>query len=178
MRLGRGRQRVCRETHGATGPSQTEFPGSIAARCPTAWRVAAPLLLALLLVIGASQADRARAAIAVHVQLSQQTMQVSVDGASFASWPVSTARQGYQTPTGTFRPTVLDRMHYSSRYENAPMPYSVFFYYGFAIHGTMDVRNLGRPVSHGCVRLSPRNAQTLFNLVRQHGAGNTTITID
>jgi len=57
------------------------------------------------------------------------------------------------------------------------MPYSVFFRGGYAIHGTGYVKSLGRPVSHGCVRLHPRNAATLYRLVRSYGMGNTRIVI-
>jgi len=54
------------------------------------------------------------------------------------------------------------------------MPHSIFFRGGYAIHGTYEVAHLGRPVSHGCVRLSPANAATLYALVKAEGA---TITI-
>jgi len=119
----------------------------------------------------------ARAGVDVHIQIGAQTATVAVDGATVAVWPVSTARRGYRTPRGSFRPYRLERMHYSSIYENAPMPYSTFFYGGFAIHGTMEVRNLGRPVSHGCVRLSPDNARVLYDLIRSYGLGSTSIVI-
>ena len=69
------------------------------------------------------------------------------------------------------------RMHYSKLYDYTPMPYSIFFHGGFAIHGTLAVRSLGRAVSHGCVRLSPGNARSLFELVQSHGLQNTTIEI-
>jgi lipoprotein-anchoring transpeptidase ErfK/SrfK len=68
-------------------------------------------------------------------------------------------------------------MHYSRKYDNAPMPHSVFFHYGYAIHATDAVKALGRPASHGCVRLSPANASKLFALVKQHGSGRTRIKL-
>ena len=89
-------------------------------------------------------------------------------------WPVSTAREGYVTPTGTFQPERLAEVYHSKKYDNAPMPHAVFFYYGFAIHGTNEVRHLGHPASHGCVRLAPQNATKLFNIVKAESA---TITI-
>jgi lipoprotein-anchoring transpeptidase ErfK/SrfK len=91
----------------------------------------------------------AGAGISVQIELSRQTMNVDVDGVHYATWAVSTARRGYRTPLGHFTPYLLDRVHYSSLYESAPMPYSVFFYGGYAIHGTNEIRNIGRPVSHG-----------------------------
>ncbi len=121
--------------------------------------------------------DRASADVAVRIELSRQQMDVTVDGAHYATWAVSTARRGYRTPVGRYKPYLLKRMHYSSIYDNAPMPHSIFFLGGYAIHGTMEVRNLGRPVSHGCVRLTPSNARALFGLVQRYGMQNTAITV-
>jgi lipoprotein-anchoring transpeptidase ErfK/SrfK len=93
------------------------------------------------------------------------------------NWIVSTARRGYRTPIGTFRPLRLERVWYSTVYDNAPMPYSVFFHRGYAIHGTTEISKLGRPVSHGCVRLHPDNARMLFELIRRYGRSATTIVV-
>lgn len=134
------------------------------------------LILTVLLLLGLA-GQSAHAAVAVRVQLSTQTMQISVDGAEYATWPISTARRGYRTPTGTYRPYSLQRMHYSKLYDFTPMPYSIFFHGGYAIHGTFEVRNLGRPVSHGCIRLAPDQAQSLFELILAQGVQNTTIEI-
>lgn len=139
-----------------------------------------PALMVLILAATAwlaIPAAHAVAGVSVRIDLSEQRMRVSINGRSTYSWPVSTARPGYRTPTGTFHPIRLERVWYSTIYDSAPMPYSIFFSGGYAIHGTTEVRNLGRPVSHGCVRLHPANAQTLFNLVRKHGMRNTLITI-
>jgi lipoprotein-anchoring transpeptidase ErfK/SrfK len=93
------------------------------------------------------------------------------------SWPVSTARRGYVTPPGSYRPIRLNRMWYSRKYEMSPMPFSVFFRGGYAIHGTYYVKNLGRPASHGCVRLHPTNAATFYSMVKDVGPGNTRIYV-
>jgi lipoprotein-anchoring transpeptidase ErfK/SrfK len=135
------------------------------------------LFLAACIALTCSTIDSARADITVRIQLSQQTMNVAVDGIDFATWPVSTARRGYRTPVGTYKPYQLERMHYSRLYDDSPMPYSIFFRGGYAIHGTMEVQSLGRAVSHGCVRLSPDNARSLFELVQSHGAASTRIEI-
>jgi len=119
----------------------------------------------------------AEAQIVAKVNLSSQRMDVYVDGAPRYSWPVSTARAGYRTPTGTFRPTAVVRYHRSTIYSGSPMPYSIFFLRGYAIHGSYEVKYLGRPASHGCIRLAPSNAAALYSLVQQHGAGNTVIKI-
>ena len=95
-----------------------------------------------------------------------QTMTIYQDGEVIDQWPVSTARRGYNTPSGTFRPYSYQRMHYSKKYDNAPMPNSIFFSGGYAIHGTPHVGNLGRPASHGCVRLHPSHAAALYDMTK------------
>lgn len=119
----------------------------------------------------------ARADVLVQIDKSAQRMSVSVDGVARYNWPVSTGRDGYGTPNGTFHPQAMMRSYFSRKYYNAPMPHAIFFYYGFAIHGTNDITRLGGPASHGCVRLHPANAATLFALVQRSGARNTTIEI-
>ena len=121
--------------------------------------------------------DTARAAVVVRIEIAKQEMNVDVDGVHYATWAVSTARRGYRTPAGTHTPYLLDRMHYSKLYDYTPMPYSIFFLRGYAIHGTTEVRNLGRPVSHGCVRLRPDNAKILFDLISVQGIQNTSILV-
>jgi lipoprotein-anchoring transpeptidase ErfK/SrfK len=119
----------------------------------------------------------ALAEVVAHIDISSQTMHVSVDGRPLYVWPVSTARFGYVTPTGYYHPIRLERVWRSTIYNNAPMPYAVFFRGGFAIHGTYEVGSLGRPASHGCVRLNTGDAATLFSLIEQHGYGATSIVI-
>jgi lipoprotein-anchoring transpeptidase ErfK/SrfK len=119
----------------------------------------------------------AQAQIVAKINLSNQRMDVYVDGAARYTWPVSTARPGYRTPTGTFKPTALVRYHRSTIYDGSPMPFSIFFLRGYAIHGSYEIKHLGRPASHGCIRLHPSNAAALYTLVKQRGAGNTVIQI-
>jgi lipoprotein-anchoring transpeptidase ErfK/SrfK len=119
----------------------------------------------------------ARAGVVVQIDKSSQRMAVSVDGATRYNWPVSTGRSGYGTPSGVFRPQTMARRWFSRRYYNSPMPHSIFFYHGFAIHGTNDISRLGGPASHGCVRLHPSHASALFALVERNGRSNTRIEI-
>ncbi len=124
------------------------------------------------------QADTASAAsLTVRIHKGTQTMAVYVGRRLAHRWRVSTGRRGYRTPSGSYRPFRLERMWHSRKYHMSPMPHSVFFRGGYAIHGTYETRRLGRPASHGCVRLAPRNAARLFSLVRRHGARNTRIVI-
>ncbi|MGY4401649.1 L,D-transpeptidase [Bradyrhizobium sp. USDA 3315] len=119
----------------------------------------------------------ARADVVVHIDKSSQRMAVSVDGARRYNWPVSTGRRGYGTPSGVFRPQMLARRWYSKKYYNSPMPHSIFFHRGFAIHGTYELTRLGGAASHGCVRLHPSHAAMLYGLVERNGRGGTRIEI-
>lgn len=119
----------------------------------------------------------AEAGVVVRIDLSEQRAHVSVDGRAAYDWAVSTARPGYRTPIGSFHPIRLERVWYSTKYDYAPMPNSIFFLGGYAIHGTTEIASLGRPVSHGCIRLHPDNARALFNLVLEHGKADTLIQI-
>jgi lipoprotein-anchoring transpeptidase ErfK/SrfK len=116
--------------------------------------------------------------VVVLIDNSSQRMTVSVDGSPRYNWPVSTGGGGYGTPSGVFHPQSMARMHFSRKYYNPPMPHSIFFYYGFAIHGTNDIARLGGPASHGCVRLHPSHAAALFGLVQRNGPGSTRIEIN
>ena len=121
-------------------------------------------------------ATAANAEVFITIYKTDQTMYVDTPEGSFV-WKVSTARPGYHTPTGRFQPTRMVPMHYSKKYDNAPMPNSIFFVGGYAIHATYDIKHLGRPASHGCVRLSPQNAKWLYPLVQENGMENTFIEI-
>ncbi len=135
------------------------------------------VFLAALLGLALALPSAAFAGVIAQIDLSSQRMQVFVNGKPAYTWKVSTARSGYRTPTGTYKPTVLSRYHRSSIYNGSPMPYSIFFYKGYAIHGSYETKQLGRPASHGCVRLAPSNAAKLYSLVQRYGSSNTTIKI-
>ena len=115
--------------------------------------------------------------IVARVDISDQTMSVYLDDVLTNVFPVSTARGGYVTPVGQYAPEWITPFHRSKKYHNSPMPWSVFFHGGYAIHGTTDIRRLGSPASHGCVRLLPDNAKIFFQMVKEFGKENTLITV-
>lgn len=121
--------------------------------------------------------EKAEAGVVAKIDLSSQTMTVSVNGVKKYRWRVSSGRRGFRTPLGRYRPTRMYRRYFSKKYNNSPMPNSIFFRGGYAIHGTYSVKSLGRPASHGCVRLLPTNAKLLYSLVRRYGSRNTRILI-
>jgi len=122
--------------------------------------------------------EAAYANLQISINKSTQHMTVTVDGRRLYDWPVSTGGRGYDTPNGSFQPFRMEIDHHSDEWDDAPMPYSIFFTkIGHAIHGTDKQRNLGRPVSHGCVRLSVKNAATLWELVKQQKMANTTVEL-
>lgn len=119
-----------------------------------------------------------KSTILVYIDKTNQEMTVSLDGSQIYRWPVSTGRSGYTTPSGTYTATSMNEIWYSKEYDNAPMPHAVFFMRdGHAIHGTYDVKNLGKPASHGCVRISPQNAAILYQLVLENGLQNTQVVL-
>jgi lipoprotein-anchoring transpeptidase ErfK/SrfK len=135
------------------------------------------LAIGLGSLLGLAPTPATAAEVVARVNLSSQQMVVYVDGRPRYGWDVSTARKGYRTPVGTYRPTRMHKMWHSRKYDMAPMPNSVFFHGGYAIHGTPHVRALGRPASHGCIRLAPANARTLYQLIAERGMGNARVVI-
>ena len=140
--------------------------------------------LSLLLIFGpsllaAEQTNESTLSptITVEVSITGQTMKVYQSGVATHEWLVSTARQGKVTPKGAWTAKWLSKNHKSSRYNNAPMPYSIFYNGNFAVHGTDQVDRLGSPASAGCIRLHPKNAAVLFALVDAAGLKNTTISV-
>jgi len=116
--------------------------------------------------------------IVITVDKTKQEMTVWIDGIEKYDWPVSTGRAGYSTPSGTYTPTSMNAVWYSKQWDNSPMPHSIFFMKdGHAIHGSYEVKTLGKPVSHGCVRISPQNAATLYSLVEKNGLENTQVVL-
>jgi lipoprotein-anchoring transpeptidase ErfK/SrfK len=117
-------------------------------------------------------------AIVINIDKTRQTMRVLLKGAEKYKWPVSTGRPSYFTPSGSYTATSMSEVWYSKEWDDAPMPHSIFFTKdGHAIHGSYEVKKLGKPVSHGCVRISPKNAATLYSLVAQNGIKNTQVVL-
>ena len=132
---------------------------------------------ALLLTI--ALASPGSAEVRITVDKGSQRMTVEVDGQTRHTWPVSTGTDGYDTPSGSYRPFRMERDHRSKEWDDAPMPHAIFFTArGHAIHGTNHTRQLGRPASHGCVRLSPKNAAALFSLIKVQGMANTRVAVE
>jgi len=135
-------------------------------------------VLAAFAILWALSASAAyAAALEARIDLSEQRMRVYENGFLRYSWKVSTARRGYVTPVGTYRPQRLERMWYSRKYHHSPMPHSIFFRGGYAIHGTNAIKHLGHRASHGCVRLHPDHAAVLYRLVRSVGPRNVRIRV-
>ncbi len=121
---------------------------------------------------------KAGSAILININKARQKMTVFVDGIQKYDWPVSKGRAGYSTPSGTYTATSMNEIWYSKQWDNSPMPHSIFFIKdGHAVHGSYEVKNLGKPVSHGCVRIAPENATTLYALVKANGLENTQVVL-
>ncbi len=133
-----------------------------------------PIVAAAMLIAGLSAAQ---ANVRIEVDKNQQRMSVIVDGTLRYQWVVSTGRANYGTPNGTYRPVRMERVWFSKQYYNSPMPHAIFFHRGYAIHGSYEISRLGGPASHGCIRLHPANAATLFAVVQREGMANTVIEV-
>ena len=119
----------------------------------------------------------AAAGLVIRIDKSVQQMTVEADGEVLHVRPVSTGIAKYDTPNGAFQPFRMEKHHFSREWDDAPMPFSVFFTTkGHAIHGTYH-RSLGKPASHGCVRLSVQNAGALWALVRRYKMANTAVVL-
>jgi lipoprotein-anchoring transpeptidase ErfK/SrfK len=156
---------------------------SVASRIVSAARlgfVAAATLAAFATAVPASErlstSNRSNQ-IVIRVDVSDQEMTVMQGGRRLYSWPVSTAKRGKITPEGTYQPQWFSRNHRSSLYNDAPMPFSIFYDGNYAIHGTYSTGALGRPASNGCVRLHPENARTLYEMVYALGKDSTYIVV-
>jgi lipoprotein-anchoring transpeptidase ErfK/SrfK len=126
----------------------------------------------------ATAPEKPKSSVLINIDKSSQEMTVFVDGVELYSWPVSTGRRGYSTPSGTYTTTSMNKIWYSKQWDNAPMFHAIFFTKkGHAIHGTLEEKNLGKAASHGCVRISRKNAETLFALVEQNGLDNTQVVL-
>lgn len=137
-------------------------------------RIFSFLILAFGLMIGVQNAE---AKVVAKINIAQQKMVVTVDGEIKHVWHVSTARKGFVTPRGVYAPKRMHVKYYSKKYYNSPMPYSIFFKGGYAVHGTSAVGKLGAPASHGCIRLATGNAAKLYSLVKNYGKSQARIVI-
>jgi lipoprotein-anchoring transpeptidase ErfK/SrfK len=135
----------------------------------------AALFLAVALTApAAALAER----VVARVSISTQTMKVYHEGRHLFSWTVSTAKPGKITPTGVYvGAEALSKHHRSRLYNNAPMPFAIFYDGHYAIHGTDQIGRLGAPASNGCVRLHPDNAAILFQMVKAEGKDNLRVEI-
>lgn len=138
------------------------------------WRI--NIMSALLLAVGAWPCQAEQRYVDITVDISEQEMYVQTPAGN-ALWKVSTGKLGHDTPTGEYGVSRMEVDHYSRKYDNAPMPHSVFFHEGYAIHGTTHVAKLGQPASKGCVRLHPDSAKNLFEIIEFFGTNNTIIRI-
>ncbi len=111
------------------------------------------------------------------IDLTTQRLTVTENGKAKYTWPISSGAAGFETPTGNFKPQWSAKLWHSRKYDMAPMPHAVFFNGGIATHATQSIGMLGRPASHGCIRLSPTNAAIFYGLVQRHSMAQTRIHV-
>jgi L,D-transpeptidase-like protein len=144
------------------------------------WLVAARKALICAIAFASAlivESSSVAANVLISVNKNTQQMSVSINGVPRYEFSVSTGRAGYGTPNGTYRPQWMAKSWFSKEYYNSPMPHSIFFHRGYAIHGSYEINRLGGPASHGCIRLHPENAETLFAVVQREGMPATKIVV-
>lgn len=145
-----------------------------------------PNLITIEDILGFARCYRIQCPVWAQVVKSTQRMYLYVHGTLQGSWAVSTGKPGYTTPNFDKNPDgrIYDR-YTSGKYPGGDynglgnMPYAVFIRGGFALHGTPrgNWPMLGRPASHGCIRMLPDNAYIFNRLVRIYGIANVWITV-
>ena len=165
-----------------SAPSSTEAkppeaPAAPSSDKPASSEPAKPAEKSAEITAPAKPAPPPQPTMKVSVDLKTQRMTVSEYGAAKYTWPISSGTEEFPTPRGTFRPQWTAKMWYSKKYDNAPMPHAVFINGGVAVHATYHTRSLGRPASHGCIRLAPANAATFYKLVHKHGLKMTRVSV-
>ncbi|MDI3387695.1 L,D-transpeptidase family protein [Streptomyces sp. B-S-A8] len=99
------------------------------------------------------------------VDLNRQILWVQKGGKLvFAPVPIRSGKNGYETRRGWHKIYLKRARHFSTIYNNAPMPHSQFFSGGQALHGTYS--DLFKSGSHGCVNMYAADAKRLFKLLK------------
>ena len=140
------------------------------------------------LVFGLPEGDRfvipnAKAQLAaVRIRVDLTTQRLTVEGPEVNKiFKISSGlAPKYGTPGSgkCFAPDFIEAMHYSSLYNKAPMPNSIFYNGNIAIHGTEAEWLLGKPASHGCIRLSKADAKTLYEVVKANGKSKASVCVE
>lgn len=100
--------------------------------------------------------------VVVVISLDEQRAYVYRNGVGIGVSTISSGKKGHETPAGVFTILQKEKIHYSNKYDDAPMPYMERLTWdGVALHGgTLP----GYPASHGCIRLPQAFAQNLFDV--------------
>jgi lipoprotein-anchoring transpeptidase ErfK/SrfK len=132
----------------------------------SAWALASvPAIATPNLVAPSSQPQPELTSRWIEIDLSQQKLYAWEGEKLVYSYLVSTGKASTPTPTGRF---LIGSRYRSTRmqgrnYNLANVPYTMYFYKGYAIHGAYWHQRFGTPVSHGCVNLSVKDAGQLYN---------------
>lgn len=128
-------------------------------------------------ILGLPVVGAQAATLMATVDLSKQQMNVFVNGKKRYTWVVSTGKDGWRTKPGSYTPFAQRKDFYSKKWKMS-LPYLTFIGRdGTAIHGTYLTKKLGRPASHGCIRLSVANAARFYRLVEEHGFWSTEVRV-
>jgi len=105
----------------------------------------------------------------VHVDLSEQTLVAYEDEAPVYATVISSGKEGYEPPTGTFQ---VQQKYISTTmnatdpidgfYEVEEVPWTLYYHRGYALHGAYWHTDFGKVRSHGCTNVAPVDARWLY----------------
>jgi lipoprotein-anchoring transpeptidase ErfK/SrfK len=100
----------------------------------------------------------------IDVNLSTQRLYAYEGDTVVASFLVSTGVPAFPTVTGQYHIYIklLSALMTGSGYYLPDVPYTMYFYKGYGIHGTYWHHNFGHPMSHGCVNMYTPDAEWMF----------------
>ena len=101
----------------------------------------------------------------IEVDLSEQMLIAWQGDTIVLRTSVSTGRAEYPTVIGTWpiRTKLTSTRMIGPGYDTPNVPWTMYFYRGYAIHGAYWHNDFGTPVSHGCINMRPDEAKLLFD---------------
>ncbi len=114
--------------------------------------------------------------VQIDVNLAEQTL-TATDADGTFSTKISSARPGFTTAKGCYDNPQLEQVHPSRKLDNSPVPHSIFYSGGFAIHGTLDDASIGRPASYGGIRVSRYAASVIYGLIEYYGTAKSKVCV-
>lgn len=120
--------------------------------------------------------DSCQAKVLIKIDLDSQRLSATKASGESVVWKISSGRSGYETPAGHFSVMRMERDHHSDEYDQAPMPYAMFFSpRGLAIHGTFEKALDGRRLMDVCGLPFRMRSSSLIGLKKKVAHRSTSL---